>query len=196
MLNALTASLFFWVHLDTLMMQCQIRGTHTKMQRWSKLTKLWWQSHNFQDILQELTQPKTKASLTEAKVVAYSHWLTVHYSCLCSHALPQESLIPWQHSPHTYVHSGKGAERKSPHARFCAQELCLVEAVGGQTSLVTPLPSLEQLLAPRCSAAPSLSALWGLSKGGANHPKILRTAKSKGSRNRVGLFMTHVKFLV
>lgn len=58
------------------------------------------------------------------------------------------------------------------------------------------MPSLEQLLDPHCRAAPSPRALGGLSKGGANHPKTLRTGKSKGSRNGVGLFMTQVRFLV
>lgn len=109
-------SFFFWVHLDTLMMQCQIRGIHTKTQRW---TKLWWQSHYFQDILWEPMEHKTKAFLTRAKVVAYARWLTVRYICLFSHVLLQESLIPWQHSPHTYVHSGKRTERK-PSRPTCA----------------------------------------------------------------------------
>lgn len=36
----------------------------------------------------------------------------MHYICLFSHVLLQESLMPCQYDPHTYTHSGKWIERK------------------------------------------------------------------------------------
>lgn len=158
MLNALTASLFLPEFILTLGWCSAKSEAYTLKQRW---TKLWWQSHCFQDILRELTQPKTKASPAGAKVVAYSHWLTVHYICLCSH-------INTLAAQPTHGRARQRAERKSPRPGLSGA-LCLAGAVGGQTRLWRPCQAWSSSWLP-AAALLHLKVLCGSQQGSSKAP--------------------------
>lgn len=127
----------------------------------------------------------------------YSHRSVMHYICLFSHVVLQESLMPCQYSPHMYVHSGNRTESKviTPNISYL-KALCLVGGCGCTDKSCGAPASLEQFLAPHCNSAPSQGAFWGLSNGEANYVKILRTCIKEVSRIEVGLFKTPIKFLV
>lgn len=168
MLNALTASLFLPEFILTLGWCSAKSEAYTLKQRW---TKLWWQSHCFQDILRELTQPKTKASPAGAKVVAYSHWLTARYICLCSHintlaAQPTHGRARRREQRENHHAQGSQELRVSPELWEDRRDCDALAKPGA-----APGSPLQHCSISKCSV--------GLSKGAAKHPKVLNSCKKQ-----------------